>query len=480
MRRVTLAIALALSSFVVSHAQTPRLVRGQSGPSGKVVGSDFILDETRNRFVYPQDRTVTVSFEWEWPAGDHVLTATWKRPDGRVASVSPEVKIQTPTPKLTAYWMFEISPNVGAGTWTVEIRIDGQPAASHAFEVIGTEPERFTLDRVVKTFEASVVRIHKLDAQGHRIDTSSGSVIGTNAVATAFQAIDMAAGLEIEFADGRKVQTAEVLANSRLDDWAIVKVDTGGIVPIPRGNAATVPVGSRLAAFNVDAGTRVIMPVDVGAVSAPAGYGLRIRFSPGASSEAAGGPLIDEDGKLVGVVGGSLTPGSRPSRLVREQVLNFSIEAPANSGAAISLLPASIPAAGSSLADLAASRVLSPPVNLMPEFHYGGVTRDLTKNGSERSVRDEREFSSRDDIPINVYGYWVKRGKVSKGEISAAIFDASNHQWAAFPPKKITLKDDEQRVAISFSGKGLRAGYYRIDMCWDGQAVWRAYIHITE
>ena len=142
MCRVTLVIALALSSFVVSHAQTPRLVRVQSGPSGKVVGSDFVLDETRNRFVYPQDRTVTVSFEWEWPAGDHVLTATWKRPDGRVASVSPDVKIQTPTPKLTAYWLFEISPNVGAGTWTVEIRIDGQPAASHAFEVVGTEPDK--------------------------------------------------------------------------------------------------------------------------------------------------------------------------------------------------------------------------------------------------------------------------------------------------------------------------------------------------
>ena len=76
-------------------ADAPRRIRSLSGPSGKVVGSKFVFDETRNRFVYPQDKTLTVYFEWEAPQGLHVLTGSWRRPDGRVASISSDVKIET-------------------------------------------------------------------------------------------------------------------------------------------------------------------------------------------------------------------------------------------------------------------------------------------------------------------------------------------------------------------------------------------------
>ena len=94
------------------------------------------------------------------------------------------------------------------------MRIDGQPAGSHAFELAGVEGDKFTLDRVSKTFGGSMVRVHKLNATGREIDMGSGCVVGANAVATAFQAIDGAAGLDLEFADGRHVKTASILAAS--------------------------------------------------------------------------------------------------------------------------------------------------------------------------------------------------------------------------------------------------------------------------
>src|SRR6478736_5291571 len=121
-RPVIVATLVAWSSLA-PLTQGPRLVRSLSGPSGKVVGQDFVLDEVRSRFVYPQDRSATIYFEWECPAGDHTLTATWRRPDGGVASVSPDVKIQSTSSKLTSYWMFDISSAIVSGTWTVEIRI---------------------------------------------------------------------------------------------------------------------------------------------------------------------------------------------------------------------------------------------------------------------------------------------------------------------------------------------------------------------
>lgn len=484
-RGVIVASLLACSSFVsqgLSQGQAPRLVRSLSGPSGKVVGQDFVLDEVRNRFVFPNDRSATIYFEWECPAGDHALTATWKRPDGGVASVSPDVKIQTTSTRLTSYWMFDISSAVVSGTWTVEIRIDGQPAGSHVFEVAGTDgrAEKFTLDRVMKTFGPAVVAVFKLDEGGHRVDASSGCVIGPNAVVTAFQAVDMATVLEIEFADGRRARTADLLDVSRLDDWAVIKVDTGAIAPIPRGDARAIPVGGRLATFSIDGGTRVMLPVDVGAVSTPPGYGLRIRFSPHSALEAAGSPLIDENGLLVGLVGGSLTPGSRLIQRVRELSSQLLAEPAPNTGSAINLLPATLPTASRSLADLQGAGVISAPITPMPEFDFGGVTKHLPKNVADQIASDDRDYSTRDDTPVTVYSYWKKKGKLSKGEISGAIFDASNQPRGSLPAKKISLKEQGERISYAFDPRSLPAGYYRIDLRWDGTPVWRIYIHVTD
>lgn len=100
---------------VVLAGQAPRLVRSVSGPSGTTVGQAFVIDNPRTRFVYPQDRSLTVYFEWEWPAGDHELVATWTAPSGRVVSVSPPVRIKSTSTDLKSYWMFDIGPSLENG-----------------------------------------------------------------------------------------------------------------------------------------------------------------------------------------------------------------------------------------------------------------------------------------------------------------------------------------------------------------------------
>lgn len=124
--------------------------------------------------------------------------------------------------------------------------------------------------------------------------------------------------------------------------------------------------------------------------------------------------------------------------------------------------------------------MLTAPVTPMPEFDYGGVTKHLSKNVADQIASDDREYSTRDDTPVTVYSYWKKKGKLSKGEVSGSIFDASNHQRGSVPAKKISLKDQSERVSFSFAPKQLAAGYYRLDLLWDGTPVWRIYIHITE
>src|SRR5690348_8120001 len=102
-------------------ADSPRLIRSLSGPSGKVTGSTFVFDETRNRFVYPQDKSLMVYFEWETQPGTHVITAIWKYPDGKIAFMSSDVKIETQTKSLSCYWVYNLVPGLPNGLWTVEV-----------------------------------------------------------------------------------------------------------------------------------------------------------------------------------------------------------------------------------------------------------------------------------------------------------------------------------------------------------------------
>lgn len=138
-----LAVPLAAVCFAAaaSAADEFHLIRSLSGPSGKVVGSKFVFDQVRNRFVYPEDKSFIVYFEWEGPVGSHTLTAFWKQPDGRTAVISPDVKIESTTKQLNSYWTFVLTDGMASGVWTVEIRIDGQPAGSQPFEIVAPEPQ---------------------------------------------------------------------------------------------------------------------------------------------------------------------------------------------------------------------------------------------------------------------------------------------------------------------------------------------------
>ena len=135
------AVLLTLLAQLQPSAEAPlRLVRSQSGPSGKVVAMKLVLDEVRNRFVFPQDKTLMVYFQWDGPVGDHVLTGLWKSPDGRTASISPDIKLQTTARDFGAYWVYEIATGMPSGIWTLEVRVDGQPAGTHSFELVVPEP----------------------------------------------------------------------------------------------------------------------------------------------------------------------------------------------------------------------------------------------------------------------------------------------------------------------------------------------------
>lgn len=320
-RAILGSAALALMALYPLEAETFHLIKSLSGPSGKSIGAKFVLDETRSRFIYPQDKSLIVHFEWQAPLGNHTLVASWKGPDGRVLSISPDVKVETKTVDLSAYWEFIITPNSPSGIWTCEVRIDGEPAGSQSFEMVvpkvdrppaPAEPEHPTMDQIYTKVTPSLVWVYAVDTDGTRLDSSDGFVYAPNLVATSFEAIDSAAHLEIEFANGRRVKTDAMAACSRLQDWALLRVDTADVLPLPRGNPADVKIGERLPVYDVHANRmREFGGVDVSGRQNVPGAGLRILLSPNLSLESSGGPPLDLDGKVVGILAASLTPGAR-------------------------------------------------------------------------------------------------------------------------------------------------------------------------
>jgi S1-C subfamily serine protease len=320
-------VAMLLFTFgisVAAHAHVPaagtiRMIRSFSGPSGKVVGPKFVLDEIRNRFVYPQDNSLTVYFECRAPKGNYTLTAYWKDPQGRTAGISPDLKIETVNEELNSYWVFMIDAGKANGIWTVEIRVNGEPVGSHSFELVMPAvpqppvietPKIPTLDELYRGSIASLVWVHKLDRAGLRKDTTSGFVVGSDSILTAFQSIDMAAALEIEFADGTASKTIEILAFNRLQDWALIKAATQGRPPLPIGKSSAVVVGEQAIVFSVGSGpSRTIGAVDIVGRGVVRGFGDRIHINPPLPLMAVGGPLLDNYGNVLGVIGGSVAPG---------------------------------------------------------------------------------------------------------------------------------------------------------------------------
>lgn len=477
------AAALFFSSGQVFAANSVHFVKSLSGPSGKIVDNTFVFDQTRNRFVYPQDKVVNVYFEWEAPPREYTLTAYWKDPDGQVASISPDIRMLTRTTALHAVWIFEITPTMKSGIWTVEIRIDGAPSGSHSFELVVPEPPKPpaqpkypSLEEIYTATERSLVWVRKLDQAGRETDMMSGFVIGKDQVATAFEAIDGAAQLEIEFAGGRKVTTRQIQSCGRMQDYAVVKVDTLDVPALRVAPDAPVAVGERQIVFNVEtAPARAFGGVDVAGRRTVPGFGERIVLSPAPTRESIGGPLLNLSGDVVGILGGSVIPGARFFRPGAARSISVYRDEDV-AAVPIRVLTARRSTESITLADLAARDVLSAPVAPMVDLIWAVATTP-TKDPSPVS---KGEFS-RHDPAIQIHTLWQKRGgQESKGAVSVRVYNAQNQKLADAPVKTITLSDTPTRVMFTFPVQPFSPSTYRVDVLWNDRAVWRLFFRVMD
>src|SRR3954452_23093353 len=156
-------------------------------------------------------------------------------------------------------------------------------------------------------------------AGGPRSELGAGVVVNAQGlVLTALHVVDSGGGIQVQFADGTRA-TARVVRRQLENDIAVLSVDRlpQGVVPAVLGGGASVgdavfPVGNPLGlAGSLTAG--VVSALDR-SIDTGAGRSLKglIQFDAAVNPGNSGGPLLDRDGRVVGIVTALANPSRQP------------------------------------------------------------------------------------------------------------------------------------------------------------------------
>lgn len=202
----------------------------------------------------------------------------------------------------TACWLILLS--------ACEAPAPSAPDASQAPEATKPAPRGFQLpdfQRVYKRAAPSVVNVRATQAQGGRT-RSLGSGFALDAqghLLTCGSVVESAQGIEVELLGGR-VLAARVEGRDPVSDLALLKVDPAQAPPpLPTAPPGALRPGDWVAAFGYPYG--LSHSISAGMVSAirsaeqmPGSFG-RILCDAAINPGSNGGPLLDTDGRLVGI-----------------------------------------------------------------------------------------------------------------------------------------------------------------------------------
>lgn len=467
-----------------------KVVRSVSGAAGHEDNGRYIIDDPRSVFVAGKDSKVTVYFEWEGPTGPHHFEGLWKSPEGKIVLIS-DFRYEAKAPSFSGYWSMLLSDATPSGEWSLEARIDGEPAGTHSFVISGSPsaasasgpPMLSSSDLYQKAFEASVT-VDKIAADGVLASKGSGFWIGEGRLLTAFNVIDGASSLRLTLRDGSQLVTDQVLAWNRWQDWALLKLERSPKAWLKRASADPAKVGDRCVFLEmVPAGAKLADGSITGKNTFPKA-GERLLIASGVTSSSFGGPLLDEYGNYVGILGGSILPGGEPVRtlaLLEDPGATSRATDWGTTGLAVpqTLVP-EVPANASavSLAELASRGEMLTPVIKIRSVQSAtlGV---MGARGETTPSEYKRVFSRRDIKPI-VHVTWTGFEK-QKFTCVLRLFSSENKLLSESKPREISLAagkymTTEWEIPLAT----MPGGIYRFDLVLNGTPAWRDFFRIME
>jgi len=474
------------SKQVQSQPTQFRVLKAVCGAKGVTRGALFEMQDARNVFHVPEDHEIIVYFEWEGPPGSHHAEGSWRSPDGKVALTSDFDLVSEGT-QYAGTWRLALPETITPGLWALEAQIDGKPAGTQAFEIISNAPPPLpTAGEIYQRSAAASVFVTSLDGDGETISRGFGFFIDKGVVLTAFQVIDGASSLRIDFADGSNAKISDVVAWNRRQDWAILKMDSGTIAPLERAPANSWKVGDlEYVLISQGPGSRTIQNVNITGLQGTLPAEQRLSISALGAGVSLGSPLLDDHGRVVGILGGGLGGfGSRRMGTWAPYVdLGDSAAALAEPTVwPLSKIPESAPSQiPVTFAYLQAKGVLMSPIVRNSQVATATMGEDFQKEmGIEITVARPKHDFPRKLGKFALVVTWGPSENVKSTE-QLRIFDADNRAVLQTTPAKINLRTHETAYSawrVPFSSLG--AGVYRVDVLLGDQTQWREFIRISE
>jgi trypsin-like peptidase len=467
-----------------------RTIRSVSGPRVIEDRGRSAVEDPRTVFYVPADTQIVVSFTWEGPAGSHHFEGLWKNPSGKVVMIS-DFDYATAQPRFSAYFRMLLSENPATGVWALEARIDGETVGTHNFQIVAASraDNPVPMSRVLppaeiyKRASVATVFIENINQKGERRSVGSGFFIGPNYLLTAFQTIDRASKVRIVTPAGQRLEAQDVAAWNRRQDWIILKVPTNEQFSLPAAPSESWAIGDRCYVLDAPSeGNRVLIETSLIGKQTVSGAGDRLNISDTLSRRALGSPLLNDKAEVIGLVGGSVIPGSA---FLEDQV--FSVRNLASTSRGTLAVPMSLVVAPTSadstttIDSLAKSGQFTPPLVGNDDVLSGTLSRKLNRKTDPPQPIEERSEFSRQDTRAALLVTWLPKQK-RKGVLSLRLYDIDNHLLTESQGKK-KISIIPQKLSYTFwelNLINLAPGIYRIDISLDADAVWRTFFRIVD
>ena len=479
---------LSSGGGVASNGPIYRAIRTTSGTKGIQRDGRFLIEDPRTQFNPTQDRKIIVYFEWEGPVGQHKFEALWKNPAGKVVVVT-DFDFAPPKSPFSGYWTMLLDENAPTGFWNVDARIDGESAGSYTFEIVSGAvavpvPHVRIPPKPAEVYhqtDAASVFVEKLDLEGKAVMRGSGFFITPDQIATTFGIIDGANDLRIQLSSGKQINTTQVAAWNRWQDWAILNINPSPSVPPLSMLEKPVDVGERCYAMAISpGGTRVISQVTVVGVSDQPPAGRRLNLSAGFDLNAAGGPVLDEYGEVIGLLGGSLLPGSAASLSGGGYPPLAGSPTSASFAVPIISLRAALSGAGAptTLAGLAANGQFMPLLHGRDQVSFGTFALSMDKKNGASWPRDQKDQFSSSEGQMLLFINWNSKDKL-KGSALVRFYDLDNRKIAESHSVNVNVRPDAPPSTYwAIPLEQFSPGVYRADVYFGESPVWRKFIRI--
>lgn len=183
------------------------------------------------------------------------------------------------------------------------------------------------VSRWVKKARSSVVNVKSYNAQGQLTHSGTGFMLSSDGmIATHLAAIKESSMLKIEFEDGRESEVVSVHASDDVVDLAILKISGEGYLPLDLGDASFIDQGDAaiLLGYSFEIEDNILEGKFLDRHELQEQEVFKVDITTDVSY--AGGPLFNQDGEVVGIMG--LKANSHSSYVVQAIHLETMLDNP--------------------------------------------------------------------------------------------------------------------------------------------------------